>query len=64
MEDAQNKIAKRAEGEARRRAQSMIRSKTNRLQGQIRQTSRDAVRTGVNNVAKGIGKNAKKGISI
>lgn len=66
MEDAQNKIAKRAENEARRRAQSLVRSKVSRVQGQVRQKSRDAVRngvkSGVNNV-KSIGKNTK-GLSI
>lgn len=67
MQDAQDKIAKRAENEARRRAQSLARSKISRVQGQVRQKSRDAVRngvkSGVNNVKKGIGKN-NKGLSI
>lgn len=67
MEDAQNKMAKRAANEARLRAQNMARSKVNRINGQIRQKSRDAVRdsvkNGVNNVKKGFGKNTK-GLSI
>lgn len=67
MQDAQDKIAKRAENEARRRAQSLARSKISRVQGQVRQKSRDAVRSGVkngiNNVTKGLGKN-NKGLSI
>lgn len=67
MEDAQNKMAKRAANEARLRAQNMARSKVNRINGQIRQKSRDAVKNGVkngvNNVKKGIGKNTK-GLSI
>ena len=48
-------------------AQNMARSKVNRINGQIRQKSRDAVKNGVkngvNNVKKGIGKNTK-GLSI
>lgn len=64
MEDVQNKIAKRAEDEALRRAQNTARSKVNRIQAQVSQKSHDAVKTRVNNTVKNIGKNTKKNVSI
>ena len=64
MEDTQNKIAKRAEDEALRRAQSAARSKVNRLQGQVSKKSNEIVRTKVNISAQNIGKNSKKNVTI
>lgn len=63
IEKMQNSIAKRAENEARRRAESAVRSRVNKVQGQIRQKSRDTVRNSVNQAMKGVGKN-KKNVSI
>ena len=63
LEDMQKSIAQRAQNEARRRAQSMVRNRVSRVKNDMRQKSRDMVRDSVNNVVKGKGKN-KKGFSI
>lgn len=64
MEDTQNKIAKRAEDEALRRAQSTARSKANRVQAQVSQKSHEYIKANINSAAKNIGKNTKKNVSI
>ena len=64
MEDTQNKIAKRAEDEALRRAQSTARSKANRVQAQVSQKSHQYIKANINSAAKNIGKNTKKNVSI
>lgn len=68
IEKMQNSIAKRAQDEARRRAQSMARSKINKVQSQIRQKSRDSVRnsvnSAVNSAVKGVKGKNKKSVSI
>ena len=64
MEDTQNKIAKRAEDEALRRAQSTARSKANSVQAQVSQKSHEYIKANVNSAAKNIGKNTKKNVSI
>lgn len=64
MEDAQNKIAKRAEDEAKRRAHAAIRSKISTAQGKARQKQNEAVRGMEKSVAKGIKNNIKKDLSI
>lgn len=61
LEAMQDKIARRAENEAKRRAQSVVRSKVSRVQSQARRKANDAVRDGinkgVNSVTKGKGNN-------
>ena len=64
MEDTQNKIAKRAEDEALRRAQSTARSKANRVQAQVSQKSHEYIKANINSAARNIGKNTKKNVSI
>ena len=64
MEDTQNKIAKRAEDEALRRAQSTARSKANRVQAQVSQKSHEYIKANINSAAKNIEKNTKKNVSI
>ena len=68
IEKMQDTIAKRAQNEARRRAQSMARSKINKAQSEVRQKSQDAVRKGVNSAldtaVKGVKGKNKKGVSI
>ena len=64
MEDTQNKIAKRAEDEALRRAQSTARSKANRVQAQASQKSHEYIKANINSAAKNIEKNTKKNVSI
>lgn len=64
MEDTQNKIAKQAEDEALRRAQSTARSKANRVQAQVSQKSHEYIKANINSAAKNIGKNTKKNVSI
>ena len=66
LEAMQDKIARRAENEAKRRAQSVVRNKVSRMKGQVRQKTRDTIRDGVN---KGVdtvtnGKIKKGGITI
>lgn len=62
FEDMQNKIAQQAQNEAKRRAESMVRSKINRAQGAARQKSRELVKDNINKAIKGKGN--KKGFSI
>lgn len=57
IEDMQDKIVRRAEYEAKRRAQNLVRSKVNKVENVARQKSRDLVRNGVNN---GVNKMKKK----
>ena len=64
MGDTQNKIAKRAEDEALRRAQSTARSKANRVQAQVSQKSHEYIKANINSAARNIGKNTKKNVSI
>lgn len=64
MEDTQNKIAKRAEDEALRCAQSTARSKANRVQAQVSQKSHEYIKANINSAARNIGKNTKKNVSI
>lgn len=62
IEDMQEKIVRRAESEAKRRAQSVVRNKVNRLENATRQKSREIVRNsvnkGVNNLTKKKGNNS------
>ncbi len=59
IEDMQDKIVRRAESEAKRRAQSMVRSKVSRVENAARQKGRDLVRNSVNDGVKNLTK--KKG---
>lgn len=61
MEKMQNDIAKRAENEARRRTQGMMRSKISQAEGTAMRKSRNMVHNGISNALKGKG---KKGLSI
>lgn len=61
--EMQEMVVKRAEGEAKRRAQSMARNQAHKMESQMRGKVRKTVNQGVNNARNKIGKN-KKGISI
>ena len=61
--EIQQEMVKRAEDEAKRRAQNAIRTKTNQVQNEVRRKSRDAVHNGIGKIVKGKGKNNKE-ISI
>lgn len=61
--EMQESVVKRAEGEAKRRAQSMARNQAHKMESQARGKVRKAVSQGVNNARNKVGKN-KKGISI
>lgn len=52
IDKMQQSMAKRAEDEARRRAQSLARSKVNKVQSDIRQKSRDTISKTVNSAIK------------
>lgn len=64
LEEMQDKIARRAENEAKRRAQSLVRSKVSRAQNQARRKANDAIRDGVNKGINTVSKGKKGGISI
>lgn len=49
----QNDAIRRAQEDAKRRAESIARSGVNRVQGQVRQKSREALRNGMNNILGG-----------
>jgi len=53
FQNTQAEITKRAENEAKRRAQGAVRSKISRMESEVRNKSRDAVRNGINGVIKG-----------
>ena len=53
IQNTQAEITKRAENEARRRAQGAVRSKISRVESEVRNKSRDAVRNGINGIIKG-----------
>lgn len=58
IEDMQDKMVRRAEYEAKRRAQNMVRSKVNKVENAARQKSQELVRNGVKN---GVNKMKGKG---
>lgn len=65
MMSMQQSIVRRAEDEAKRRAQSMARQKVNQVQNAARRKSQDYVRGSINSGINKIGKGKKnKGISI
>lgn len=49
----QNDAIRKAQEDAKRRAESIARSGVNRVQGQIRQKSREALREGMKNILGG-----------
>ena len=54
MMDMQQNVVKRAENEAKRRAQSYARNKTHQMVGQAKQKGRQAARSGVNRVGESV----------
>ena len=64
LEEMQNKMMQRAQNEAQRRAQSVLRSKISRAQNQARRKANDAIRNSVDKGVKTVTKGKKGGISI
>lgn len=66
LEDMQQKMVRRAENEAKRRAQSVARNKAHQMVGKARQKGRNAVRSGVTDLGDRVkGRNAgSKGSDI
>ena len=61
LEDMQQKMVQRAENEAKRRAQSMVRNKTHQVVGKAKQKGRQAVRSGVKSIGdKATGKDVTR----
>lgn len=54
MDDMQTKMVQRAENEAKRRTQSMVRNKTHQMVGQAKQKGRQAVRSGVTQLGENV----------
>lgn len=54
MDDMQTKMVQRAENEAKRRAQSMVRNKTHQMVGKAKQKGRQAVRSGVTQLGENV----------